>query len=325
MRRSTATCAALAAAAALTAGSATLAAPQRRGFELTYAFTVHVPAGARRVRVWAPVAVTDENQAVSPPEVTSPIPCRESREAEFGNTLLYAESAPDGKASDIPVVVRYRVTRREAAGEGSSVAPSPRFLRADRLVPIDGKMKELADANTKGVSAPMEKARALYEYVFRSMRYDKSGTGWGRGDSLWACDARHGNCTDFHSLFISMARAERIPARFEIGFPLPAASRDGEIPGYHCWAEFYVAGTGWVPVDISEAWKDPNRRDYFFGHLDPDRVGFTVGRDLTLEPKQDGPPLNYLVYPYVEVDGRPFDDVTRKFSFRDIPEDRASR
>ena len=325
MRRSTAAWAALAAAGALTAGPATPAAPQRRGFELTYEFTVHVPAGASRVRIWAPVAVTDESQTVGNPEVTSPIPFRETREAEFGNRILFAEESRDGIAADIPVLVRYRVTRRESAGERSSAPAPTRFLEADRLVPIDGKMKELADTNTKGIAAPMEKARALYEYVYRTLRYDKSGTGWGRGDSLWACDAKHGNCTDFHSLFISMARAEGIPARFQIGFPLPAAAHAGEIPGYHCWAEFYVTGTGWVPVDISEAWKDPSRHDYLFGHLDPDRVQFTVGRDLTLEPRQEGPPLNYFVYPYVEVDGKPFDGVTRKFSFRDLPEARASR
>jgi transglutaminase-like putative cysteine protease len=44
------------------------------------------------------------------------------------------------------------------------------------------------------------------------MRYDKTGTGWGRGDVLYACDAKKGNCTDFHSLFIAMARSQGIPA-----------------------------------------------------------------------------------------------------------------
>lgn len=42
---------------------------------------------------------------------------------------------------------------------------------------------------------------------------------------------------------------------------------------------------------------------------------FSIGRDLVLEPKQDGPPVNYFVYPYVEVDGKPFDKVEKKFSF----------
>ena len=55
----------------------------------------------------------------------------------------------------------------------------------------------------------------------RTMRYDKTGTGWGRGDALWACDAKRGNCTDFHSPFIGMRRADGIPARFDIGFTQP--------------------------------------------------------------------------------------------------------
>jgi transglutaminase-like putative cysteine protease len=165
----------------------------------------------------------------------------------------------------------------------------------------------------------VEKAYAIYDYVFHTLRYDKSGEGWGRGDAMWACDSKHGNCTDFHSLFIALMRADKIPARFEIGFPLPAGGSQGEIPGYHCWSEFYVSGLGWVPVDISEAWKDPARHDFFFGSLDTNRVQFTIGRDLTLVPPQSGPPLNYFVYPYVELNGQPYDHVEKKFSFRDLP------
>ena len=96
------------------------------------------------------------------------------------------------------------------------------------------------------------------------MKYDKTGTGWGRGDTLWACDSKRRNCTDFHSLFMSMARSQGIPARFEIGFPIPAAKTSGEIPGYHCWSEFYLNRKGWVPVDISEAWKNQAKKDYYF-------------------------------------------------------------
>jgi transglutaminase-like putative cysteine protease len=149
------------------------------------------------------------------------------------------------------------------------------------------------------------------------MRYDKTGTGWGRGDVLYACDAKKGNCTDFHSLFIAMARSQGIPARFEIGFPLPPDKRSSEIAGYHCWAEFFEPQHGWIPVDISEAWKHPEKKDYFFGAHDDNRVEFTMGRDLELSPKQDGKPLNYFVYPYVEIGGKEYPNVSNAFSFAD--------
>ena len=44
---------------------------------------------------------------------------------------------------------------------------------------------------------------------------------------------------------------------------------------------------------------------------------FTLGRDLTLQPKQAGGPLNYFIYPYVEVDGKPFEGVEKKFTYRE--------
>ena len=164
----------------------------------------------------------------------------------------------------------------------------------------------------------MDRALALYDYVFNTMRYDKSGTGWGRGDAEWACDSKRGNCTDFHSVFISMARSQGIPARFEIGFPLPAGKKSGETAGYHCWAEFYDSHYGWVPVDISEAWKDASKKAYFFGAHDANRMQFAMGRDLVLNPRQAGEPLNYFVYPYVEVNGKAWDNVSNHFSFADL-------
>jgi transglutaminase-like putative cysteine protease len=115
-----------------------------------------------------------------------------------------------------------------------------------------------------------------------------------------------------------MLRADGIPARFDIGFPLPENSEKGDISGYHCWAEFYAAKTGWVPVDISEAWKAKQKQDYFFGSVDANRVQFSTGRDVTLSPMQDGPPLNYFVYPYVEVDRKPYDKMDKRFSFEGV-------
>jgi hypothetical protein len=70
-------------------------------------------------------------------------------------------------------------------------------------------------------------------------------------------------------------------------------------------------------VDISEAWKHPEKHDYFFGTVDANRFQFTIGRDLTLAPAQAGPPLNYFIYPYVEVDGKPHDAIDKKFVFRE--------
>ena len=103
------------------------------------------------------------------------------------------------------------------------------------------------------------------------MRYDKpiDKPGWGQGDAIWACGNGFGNCTDFHSLFISAARNLKIPSQFEIGFMIPPrnhaseAKQSGSVGGYHCWAKFLADGK-WLPVDISEADKHPGKEGVLF-------------------------------------------------------------
>jgi hypothetical protein len=66
--------------------------------------------------------------------------------------------------------------------------------------------------------------------------------------------------------------------------PDPEGKREGDIPGYHCWAEFYLDGVGWVPVDASEASKFPAKRDYFFGGGSVYRA---LKRELIGDPARD--------------------------------------
>ncbi len=198
-----------------------------------------------------------------------------------------------------------------------SEANLARFLQPDSLVPINGKIAAEARSVVKDNMTDMQKIQALYDHLFETMKYDKTGTGWGHGDAIFACDARRGNCTDIHSLFIGMVRSIGIPARFIIGFPLPEGVSQGDIGGYHCWAEFYLKGHGWIPVDISEAIQHPDNKTYLFGHLDPNRVAFSKGRDIKIATESGVESLNYFVYPYVLVDGKPFTGVKTKFSFAD--------
>jgi len=312
----------------LMVSSVSALAQKERHFTFHYTFTVKNVRPGERVRVWIPLAHADDFQDVKVTSKTGDLPLKQVRQPEYGNELLYAEASKadkdEYKFSVDCEIVRHEhivlVNGRPVPDLHSEHLPRvqlARFLAPDRLVPVTGVPAQLAAEQTKSATTQLEKAKDIYEYVFRTMKYDKSGTGWGHGDTLWACDSKHGNCTDFHSVFISMARSQKIPARFQIGFPLPADKTSAEIPGYHCWAEFYLDSTGWVPVDISEAWKHPEKHDYFFGAHDVNRVQFTQGRDLKLSPAQDGSPLNYFVYPYVEVGGKEYPNVSIAFSFED--------
>jgi transglutaminase-like putative cysteine protease len=309
------------------AGVAAADAPRARSFEIAYRAVVrNLPAAAGRVEVWLPYPASDEDQRVEVTGVKAPFPTEVRKDARLGNGILHLVAERPG-LTDFELAMTVRVTRSErvrrawngaAARRREDLAPAvARWLAPDRLVPLDARIRELSAQVTAGQTTDLGKARAIYDYVVATMSYNKDGTGWGNGDIHWACDRRRGNCTDFHALFTGLARAAGIPAKFEIGFPIPPQRGEGKIGGYHCWSEFYLDGYGWVPVDASEAWKHPEKRDYFFGALDEDRVKFSEGRDLVLEPRQRGEPLNYFVYPYVEVDGKPHAAVELSFSYRD--------
>ena len=306
--------------------AAAVSAQESRHFTFHYGFTVKaVPAGSL-LRIWIPAAHSDPFQDIKVVSADGDLPLHKTRESRYGNELYYAH-ASKGDKPELHFEVVYDVVRHPRLTMGAAVPhladvkldekERKADLAPDQLVPTSGLPADLAVKVTAGKTTQLEKARAIYDYVFDNMKYDKTGTGWGRGDVLYACDARKGNCTDFHSLFIAMARSQLIPARFEIGFPLPPDKHSSEIAGYHCWSDFFEPAHGWIPVDISEAWKHPEKKDFFFGAHDTNRVQFSMGRDLVLNPKQDGPPLNYFIYPYVEVGGKEYPNVSLAFSFAD--------
>jgi len=280
---------------------------QKRSFTFHYDFRVHSLAPGTRLKVWLPIAQSDEWQSVVPDISKLPGTPKVATESKYGNRILFFET-PVPANGELQCQIPYRIVRKEVRLIDLNKKGSPpdlqRFLSANNKVPLNGKIQGLME-NKPLPRDPLQKAQSLYNLVDDHVRYAKVGQGWGQGDVEWVCDSRYGNCTDFHSLFIAMARSQQIPARFEIGFPIPDNEPSGKVGGYHCWGWFHVDGKGWVPVDISEADKQPQLKDYYFGNLAADRVAFSTGRDLALEPKQSGPPLNFFVYPYLEDAGKP--------------------
>ncbi len=306
--------------------------PQLRRVRLHYRFHVKdLPANVaghdadkNLVRIWLPCAVSSAQQQIQRLETTSPVALRETREKRYGNLLLYGEM-PIPASREFTVDVPYDVTRHEVlldATQAAQLDDAQRqlYLGENALVPTGGKAADMLKALELNKNQLLL-ARQLYDLVDEHCVYKKEGTGWGRGDTNWVCDSGFGNCTDFHSLFMSLARSQGLPARFEIGFSLPTDKPAGPIAGYHCWAWFYANDRGWIPVDISEADKNPALKEYYFGNLTADRVTFSVGRDLQLDPPAKHEPLNFMVYPHIEVGGEklPATNIELQFAYENLP------
>ena len=118
-------------------------------------------------------------------------------------------------------------------------------------MPINENFRSIAAGVVQSKKGDLVRAH-FDDHVIDRMRYMKFGDGWGKGDAVYACNARTGNCTDFHSYSIALARAAGIPARFAIGVAIPSERHEGGVDGYHGWAEKSHAEGKWWPVDISE-------------------------------------------------------------------------
>lgn len=221
-------------------------AMQSQRFDVSYAaeFGAEAPKGA--IVLYLPVPSESDVQTVESLSVEPQLgngkllDWKIKREAEYGNKFVEARVQDVSPGSR--VVLKYSVLRRELSNapqgslktsQSTLAAPAARFLQADRLVPLNGPVVALARENVPNANLD-QKMTAIYEKTVAMMAYDKSGEGWGQGDVIWACDNKRGNCTDFHSVLIGMARASNIPAKFEIGLPIPTDKNEGKIAGYHC-------------------------------------------------------------------------------------------
>ena len=271
----------------------------RDKFEFLY--RVKLPEITDTARMWIPLAATDSFQTVDIKSITGLGKQRVLEEREHGNKVLFLALGP--KDSGKAVEIRYNVTRFEKASYKADEPDLGKYLDPERLVPANENFRGIAAEVVEGKKTDLVRARALYDHVIDRMRYMKYGTGWGKGDAVYACNIRTGNCTDFHSYFMALARSVGIPARFAIGAAIPSARNDGGIDGYHCWTEFYADGKWW-PVDISEGDKYTSLATYYFGHNPANRFELSRGRDLVLQPGPVSGPINFLAYPVLEVGGK---------------------
>ena len=324
----------------------------KRAFEFTY--TVNLEATKnKKLELWIPIPQTNEVQAISNLNIDSQgLDYDIKEESKHGNKYLYLY-ALDGLKVDKNITVKFNVIRQAHQNVEYKNVDTDKYLKASSMVPKGDMFNEIIEDNQLNNSD----LRGLYDFVLSGMHYGKpkstdnqyykepwlSSDGeyglkkvsrdkivslyqkakkdgntytFGNGNSLYACDIGVGNCTDYHSYFMSLARTMDVPARFHMGFPISSGS-DGVVGGYHCWADYYVEGEGWYPVDISEADKNPSKIDYFFGTVCDSRVEMMVGRDFKLAG-YDGGVMNLFIYPVLEINDRKSKNFTKSFTYKEL-------
>jgi transglutaminase-like putative cysteine protease len=145
------------------------------------------------------------------------------------------------------------------------------------------KAKSIVGEETR----PYFKARAIFESLRKEFPW------------IYACEystienipeyvLKHkgGDCGQITLLFITLCRIIGVPARWQSGFFL--------MPGYenyHDWAEIFIPGLGWIPVDpsfgVMEWGKTEEERYFYFGGIDAFRMVVNDGWGGALLPKKE--------------------------------------
>jgi len=150
-------------------------------------------------------------------------------------------------------------------------------------------LRTLSNRITAGLSDPVLKAKAIYDYVTGCVDY-RFQPAYILLDSIADQCARdlRGDCGMFALLFITLCRLAGIPAKWQSGLAVEPDSA-----GAHDWAMFYIAPHGWLWADCSygsSARREGNewRRTHYFGNLDPWRMVCNSEFQAPLSPPMTG-------------------------------------
>lgn len=157
------------------------------------------------------------------------------------------------------------------------------YTRATGLLPAaDDRIAALGARICGRERNPYLKARMIYEWLLKEGNIERAGS---EGTPEGALDALERGRADPYSavlLFCSLARSAGVPA-----IPVSGVLVNRNEALKHYWAEFWIDGFGWVPLDPAlgagaapEGFEPRENGAWYFGNLDNRRIAFSRGETV---------------------------------------------
>jgi hypothetical protein len=148
------------------------------------------------------------------------------------------------------------------------------------LSPDDPEIRPVIEAlRQKGNNNPVVYAKTVYDWISQNIQYADPRP----AEDLKICfRERKADCGALAAFFVALCRAGGVPARFVAG------CWAGGFDGWHCWAEFYLPGVGWVPIDHSPSGG--------FGHLNNNHLPLVKAGNMKfkVDPNQGGDSAGFV-------------------------------
>jgi len=149
------------------------------------------------------------------------------------------------------------------------------YLRDDKKYDLSAKViTDLVTELTAEAEDSYDRARAIYDHLTEVITYDRS-SGWNNAATVLKRGT--GSCSEYTFALVALLRRAGIPARY-----VGAVSERGDEASFddvfHRWAEAYLPGYGWVPIDANAGHGEPpGERGFFFGGRSNRHVVTTIG------------------------------------------------
>lgn len=283
-----------------------------RTYTLSYKITVPantIPEG-EMIRVWMPLPRTDVRRqsgfrllSVSQPDyIISPDtyihksiymeqPAVEDTDAVFSYNFTYTARAEYHHFDPLTDVLPYNTQSAEYI-EYTQAAPPH--------IQPEGRVAALAKEIVGDETNPFLQLQKIYTYINNT--YPWAGAreySTLENIPLYVLDNGHGDCGQLSLLFISMCRSLGIPARWESGWML----HPGDI-NLHDWAEAYLEGIGWIPIDQSFGIQNGPVPLFYTRGMDSYRMVVNTGISGALYPAKTYPRSETVDFQRGEVEWR---------------------
>ncbi len=250
--------------------------------KLSYTIKVHanaVPAGDT-VKCWMPYPRENHDRQKDTLLIsTDPVKNRLSPATDLQRSVYLEKIA----VADQPVLFH---TEIELTSYSQSYQLKPEMIRpyqkesnlykentAERPPQIifNDRIKSLAKNILKGETNPLLQVRKIYQWIDDSVTW-ASALEYSIMPDIpgFVMERRHGDCGMQTLLFMTLARSQGIPVKWQSGWML----HPGEV-NLHDWCEVWYEGIGWVPLDQSfglQNSQDPGIRDFFVTGIDSYRM-----------------------------------------------------
>ena len=193
------------------------------------------------------------------------------------------ELASQGEYFDLPEYGKVDAYRKETELYKTYTSEKPPQIR------FTEKIKKLTDSITQNTRTPLEILQTCYRHIAANYPW-ASALEYSIIPNIpeYVIEHRKGDCGQVSLLLINMLRYKGIPTRWQSGW----MTHPGEV-NLHDWAEVYVEGVGWVPVDMSfgrgEPLKNNIGREFFMSGIDSYRLYINTDISGDFFPKKKFP------------------------------------